>query len=358
MDTLDRFLLKEFFAFFFVILIGLAFLYLGIDFFSKFWNMNMLFTRALELYAYRVPAALQTFVPVACLMATLLVLSSMSRQNEVLALYASGVGTLRLVSTFVAVVATVSTISFLVFDSLVPPLNKKINLMERGLDPTQDTYMFSPHGGFWYRSGHLIYNVGHFQLKDNVIDDLDVYTLTPDFRMKEKMHAQHASFDPKAGQWTFRSGYSVRYPPGEDFPEIERFVSRLGELPERPTDYKAIKIQEDMMRLRDLRKLISRNSDYGLDTTSQKVHYHERLAIVFTPLVFLLLGFPFALKPLRTPSMSGSVGFCFLLVFVYFISFRISLSIGKGGHIPPVVAAWAPNVIFLFLWGTYTARKR
>ena len=101
MDTLDRFLIKEFLMFFVVILIGLAAIYLGIDFLSKFWNMNTPIETATMLYLYRIPATLQQFVPVACLMSTLLVLTSMSRQNEILALYCGGVSLIRIASTFV-----------------------------------------------------------------------------------------------------------------------------------------------------------------------------------------------------------------------------------------------------------------
>ena len=101
------------------------------------------------------------------------------------------------------------------------------------------------------------------------------------------------------------------------------------------------------MRLKDLRKYITRNKSYGLDTTVQEVNYHERLALVFTPLVFVLLGIPFALQPLRTYPLAKGIGFCFLVVFLYLVMFRMSLSIGKGGQIPPLIAAWAPNLVFL-----------
>src|SRR5580658_10507489 len=107
MDLLDRYLLREFITYFTLVLTGLALLYLGIDFLSKFWDMRMPTATVLTLYGYKIPAALNQFVPVACLMATLLVLTAMSRQNEVLALYSSGIGTYRLISTFVAVTATI-----------------------------------------------------------------------------------------------------------------------------------------------------------------------------------------------------------------------------------------------------------
>lgn len=358
MDTLDRFLLREFFAFFFVILLGLAVLYLGVDFFGSFWGLKMPMAKVLELYAYKMPAAIQQFVPVACLMATLLVLSSMSRQNEILALYSSGVGTLRLVSTFIAVVAAVSTASFLVFDSLVPSLNKKQQMMARGLDPSssQEQVMLSPGGGFWYRSGRLIYNVGSYVPETNTIEDLNVYLMSGTFQLLERIHARSAKY--VNNDWVLENGFTIRYPHDSQFPLGKEFTTKQGVIPEKPSDFKTLKIQEEMMRLKDLRKFINRNVSYGLDTTAQQVHYHERVALVFTPLIFILLGIPFALKPLRTQSMAKSISFCFFVVFMYVLCFRMSLSIGRGGHIPPIVAGWAPNMLFLGAWALLVTRKR
>jgi lipopolysaccharide export LptBFGC system permease protein LptF len=118
-DILDRFLLKDFLIYFVAILIGLASLYLGVDFLSKFWGMNLPVSKVLEIYGYKLPAVIQQFIPVACLMATLLVISNMSRQNEVLALYSMGIGPFRLASTFIAATAVISALAFMLFDSLV-----------------------------------------------------------------------------------------------------------------------------------------------------------------------------------------------------------------------------------------------
>jgi len=344
MDTLDRFLLKEFLAYFVLVVAGLAILFLGIDFLSNFWKINLPLMRVLAIYGYKLPAAMQQFVPVACLMATLLVLSSMSRQNEILALYSSGIGTLRLISTFVAVIASISTFSFLAFDSLVPTFAKKEMLVRRGLDPASEYGPLLNLNGFWYRSGNLIYNVGRFSPETNTLDDVRVYFLSPTFKVVQMLRARQAVFTEN--DWMLQDGFEVQYPP-ENFPLPAKFEKRVGVIPEKPGDFKTFQVEDQTMRLRDLRRYIDRNKAYGLDTTSQQVTYHERLALVFTPLIFVLLGIPFAIKPLKSQSMPKSIAFCFVVVFIYLLMFRMSLSVGKGGHIPPVVAGWATNIVFL-----------
>jgi len=357
MDTLDRFLVREFFIFFVVILLALGVLYLAIDFLTHFTTFTIPMSRVFTLYGYKLPAAFQQFVPVACLMATLLVVAHMSRQNEILALYTSGIGNFRIISTFVAAVATISTLSFLSFDNLVPTFAKKQYFAEKGIDPSQENNFITGQTGVWYRSGQLLYNVGRFIPQKNQLEEINIYFLSPSFRLTETIHAQQANFINN--DWWLKDGFVVTYPREDPFPIAEAFKVKHGIIPEKPTVFKTLKVNVDMMRLKDLRQYISRNKAYGLDTTDEQVRYQERVALVFTPLVFVLLGIPFALKPLsRNQSMPKSIAFCFLVVFIYLLMFRLSLSIGKGGHIPPIVAGWAPNVLFLGIASMLIVRRQ
>lgn len=356
LDTLDKYLVKEFLSYFFLILSGIALLYLGIDFLTKFWGFQWPIGRVVLFYSYRIPHALQQFTPVSCLMSTLLVLSNMSRQNEVLALYSNGIGTMRLVSTFIALVATISTVSFLIFDSFVPVFAKKQLMLQQGLDPSSDQIMISAQTGLWYRSRKLIYNVGRFEPTTNEIQDITAYRLGEKFRLTEIISAPTGHFIDN--DWVLKNGHSIHYDDPSGFPRRTTFETFTNIIPEKPKDFKAIDMREDTMRLKDLRKYIDKNSGFGLDTTSQAVHYHERVAFVFSPLVFVLLAFPFALHPLKTQSMARAVGFCFLVVFLYLLIMRMALSIGKGGHIPPTLAAWVPNAVFLCYAGLKLLRRR
>lgn len=347
MDTLDRYLVKEFSMYFITSLLVLGVLFVAIDFLSHFWSMDMTLSRTMELYWYKTPAAIAQFVPVACLMGTLFVLATMSKQNEILALYASGVSNLRVISTFVAMVACVSTMAFLLFDPIVPAFQKKQYLLERGMDPNQEALVNFNKFGFWYRSGNILYNVGHFDPHSNTLDDLNIFILGPEFNLQQHIHSKKGIYD--GTKWNLHDGWVVRYPETTHFPESEKFDVKTGLIPEKPGDFKTLKVEENSMRLRELRLYIGRNSSYGLDTTSQQVHYHERVAVIFAPLVFVLLALGFGLNPLKTHSVPKSVMFSVGVVFFYLLSFRMSLSIGRGGHIPAFLAGWVPNFIFLGL---------
>lgn len=346
MDTLDRYLVREYLVYFVLVLFGLVVLYLGIDFLSNFWRSNDSLQKVMQLYWYRVPRVIELFLAVAALLSCLLVLTQMSRQNEVLALYASGVSTLRILSTFVAVVALVSTANFLLSDPLGPVMRRKEILLSQGKDPSAEENLKSfDRTDFWYRNGPLVYNVGRFIPDRNALERVSTYMFTPDFHLVEKVDAREARF--KDGTWTFYDARRTTYPRATQFPVFEKFAELPGKIPEAPKDFKSLEIIEDTMRLKELRQYIQKNRSFGLDTTYQEVRYHERIAAVFTPLIFILFGFHFAVKPLKSHTTGRSVAYCFLIMVGYMLASRLALSVGKSGHIPPMFAAWSPNVLFL-----------
>lgn len=344
MDTLDRYLIREIVVYLLLIVAGMVLLALGIDFLTNYWASPFPISTITLLYAYRIPDTIQRFMPLSCLMASLLVLSSMSRQNEVLALYSSGISTLRILSTFVAVVAVASTSTFLVCDSVVPMFVRKTILVMQGQDPSSSENLTSfTRSKFWYRSGHLVYHVGRFEPKTNMLHDVRIYVFSPSRYLLERIEAKEAFFDGR--DWELRNGVQVRYPDTQ-YPVATDFRKKRRVIPEKPKDFKTLKIRDETMRLKDLRQSIQRNREYGLDTTVQQVNYHERVALVFTPLVLLLIGFPFAVRPGKSYSAGRSVSLCLGLIFIYLMMSRLTLSMGKSGHIPAIMAAWVPNVLF------------
>ena len=97
----------------------------------------------------------------------------------------------------------------------------------------------------------------------------------------------------------------------------------------------------------DLYHLIGRVAEEGYDTTVYRVSLHDKLAF---PLVCLLMGLIGAGIGLsgrsRGGGMSASIAYGLGASFLYYIIYSFSLSLGHGGMLPPIVAAWTANVVF------------
>lgn len=72
---------------------------------------------------------------------------------------------------------------------------------------------------------------------------------------------------------------------------------------------------------------------------------HGRLASPWTCLVVVLIAVPFAGASGRKNmfvGVAGSIGIC----FAFFVLEQFSIALGAGGHLPPWMAAWLPNLLF------------
>ncbi len=345
-DTLDRYLGREFLFYFVPVHLSLGALFIGIDFFTNGWSNAQPGGKMMAIYLLKMPAALQMFFPLALLLATLLVLTNMSRQNELLALSASGFSGFRIASTFIAIAAALSGVAFAFFDSSVPLATKRRLLLERNIDPSSEAAEAILKGRMpgWYRNEHAVYGFGSFDRATKYLTDVDVYVMSPTFRLAQWMHAKEARY--RDGRWVLMDGFSVTYPKQRAFPEPATFETRDAPIFEKPSDFSQLHQEETTLPLAELRRSIGRAKATGTDAVSSEVAYHERIAGAFTPLVLLLIGIPFALKPLRNATGARAVGFCFLTVFVFLLISRVSVSISMHGLVPAWAGAWVPNVVF------------
>ena len=87
-----------------------------------------------------------------------------------------------------------------------------------------------------------------------------------------------------------------------------------------------------------------------------EVYYNSILASPFCCLIVVGIAIPFAVSGVRVNPMVGvskSIG----LFAAYYLLTNIFNMLGAGMWLPPVVAAWAPNVLML-AYAIYLCRKR
>jgi lipopolysaccharide export system permease protein len=71
-----------------------------------------------------------------------------------------------------------------------------------------------------------------------------------------------------------------------------------------------------------------------------------KLSIPFTPLFFIFIAMPLAIRPQRSTSALG-MGMALLVVVGYYVVMSVCQKAGTAGALPPVVAAWIPNALML-----------
>jgi lipopolysaccharide export system permease protein len=66
--------------------------------------------------------------------------------------------------------------------------------------------------------------------------------------------------------------------------------------------------------------------------------------------VFALIGTPLGLQPHRSSSSIG-LGISIIIIFIYYTIMTFTMALGQGGAIPPLFAAWIPNIVGIIAGG-------
>jgi lipopolysaccharide export system permease protein len=82
-----------------------------------------------------------------------------------------------------------------------------------------------------------------------------------------------------------------------------------------------------------------------MDVTPLEVELNQRIALAISPIAFLLLGMPLAI---RTSRRETSVGLFLsvILAGAYFISIMILQALSSRPQLHPQLLIWIPNVIY------------
>ena len=101
----------------------------------------------------------------------------------------------------------------------------------------------------------------------------------------------------------------------------------------------------EMMTFAQLREYINRLRASGANVVPQMVALQRKIAFPFVTIVMTILAVPFAVTTGRRGAMYG-VGIGIVLAITYWIAMSVSGALGAGGVMSPLLAAWAPNILF------------
>jgi lipopolysaccharide export system permease protein len=89
----------------------------------------------------------------------------------------------------------------------------------------------------------------------------------------------------------------------------------------------------------------------GYDAAKYRVDLYAKTAFPFICLIMSLFGSGIALRGKTREGMAVSFAYGIITAFCYWGLYSFCLSLGYGDMMPPLIAAWTANVIFLFIGG-------
>src|SRR5262249_11430757 len=127
---------------------------------------------------------------------------------------------------------------------------------------------------------------------------------------------------------------------------FEVFPDKRLSLAEEPARFLGESRTPDQMSYSQLRDFIRDLRKRGYSVQELLVDLHEKAALPFVSLVMVIIGIPFEFRAGKKGSLYG-IGLSIGLVVIYYATFAVLSALGEIGFLPPLLAARAPNIIFM-----------
>ncbi len=345
MSLIDRYIGRMFLIYFLAGLLVFVTLFLAVD------AMNFALRNSeagagplLRYYVYYLPSVIYQMVPVACLLATVLTITSLARSNELVALYSVGVGLIRVSLPILVLVAVISVISFGVNDQIFPRLAQRKNYVEYveikkkpGLYSTVNT------NKIWYRSENVLFNIKTLDALTSRAQGLTLYYFDSAWNLVQLITAQDVRI--KGTHWELKNGTVTMFVEETSFPLTKSFADKTIVMNEDVADIQTASNSSEVMSLNSLKKFIERNKEAGLDTLRYEVDYYAKFGFASAAVVMSMLGLPFSVRRQRSGGHAMSIGICLFLAFLYWTLYSSGVTLGQHGALGPVLAALGPSAL-------------
>lgn len=345
---LDRYLLKELAGPFFFgiaafssVFIGTDVLFRMADYIAKYGAP--LFS-VLKLFLVSLPEIIRYTLPMSILLASLLAFGRLSSTSEIIAMRAGGISFLRLMRPVVAVALVITAVAFALGEYVVPASRVAYQQIlrleiERNAQPaTQDHVVIKVTSGG--EMNQLIYarrfDEANGRLEEIVIEDFEKGELA---RLET---AEYGTFEE--GRWILYNGIITEVTPEGKTIRSITFDSQVLPSLNAPREISVNQKKPKDMNISELKNQILVLKRQFEANSKLKLELYQRYSLPFACLMCALIGAPLGLQPQRSSSSMG-FGLSVVIVLIYYVFLSVCSSLGESGKIPPLLAAWIPNLI-------------
>jgi lipopolysaccharide export system permease protein len=321
-------------------------IYLVIDFLEKMRRFARYDSKGIDIllyFIYKVPEIVTQVTPLAVLMATLLSLGLLSRSSEIIALRSSGMSIRSISLPILTLAAIFSIITFFGGEIVVPAAKIAMRNIEEQMKGEQGGNTFFRQNNIWYHESRMILQARLFDPAKHTFRGVTLWQLTPNMVPKRRLDATSGTL--LTGRLKLASVVERSFTNGQI--EQTRQMRELTLPTEmRTDDLRSLDSYAEELGFTQLLRYSRKLRESGYDATAYLAQLHSRLSLPFASLVMAFLGIPFALKGGRSSGIAMGIGLSVAIGFAYFLVNAVLISLGEGGVLPPLVAAWAANIIF------------
>jgi lipopolysaccharide export system permease protein len=293
----------------------------------------------------RLPQIVATFLPFSVLLGTLITLATMNQHSEIVSMKAAGLSAHQILAPMIAAAMGIALLSFAFNERIVTHASAALSAWKAvgyGEIP-RDTGLKT---NVWVREGNNLVTAGIVGGRGNnvVLRQVEIFHRL-DNHLIDIVRAPKGHYDPAAKAWVLEDAKLF---------DVNSGTSRaLGTILNgkgiRPDQFTLAKVDADGLDFLALRQAIQDLRDAGRPTASLEADLWHKIARPLSALLMPLLGSVAAFGLARSGQLFIRAVIGMTLGFTYFVADNFALAMGNLGAYPPMLAAWAPFLLFLML---------
>ena len=310
-----------------------------------------------RLFFYRLPEVVVMTIPMSSLLSTLLGMSTLNGGSEIIALKSLGIPFTRILRPVFFASILISLIGFGLNETVVPfgavaaDQLMKVEIMKHQAAVVQEkVFLRDEEGGKLKR---VLY-IDELDPEKGVLSGIMMHEFDASGRLSHTLNARRGLW--QHSQWWVEDGRMYDIDIDGEVRLLLRFERQRLALRLSPEQLQSSTRRPVDMSAHELWSYIRQGEALESQMSQLWVMFHLKTAIPWACVIMAVLGASFgALKRGRS---GGGVGFgiSVVIVFAYYVVMSMCRAFGEAGAIPPFIAGWGPNLLFLAA-ALYFARK-
>jgi len=306
----------------------------------------------LRYVSLRVPQLVAQFLPYSVLLATIITLATLNQNSEVVSMKAAGLSAHQILAPLLLTAAVVACLSFVFNERVVTRATGTLTAWEDSdFGPIPDDP--STRSNVYLADGKdvLLASIVTGTGANTVMEGVTYYERDPNGMIVRQLRGSRATFaDPG---WRLEEAEQFDVGPAEQ----QKLAEPVVIAPELGLDQLELRsVNPDAESLPELSRSIQALDEAGRRTSELKGRWWHKisgpLSAVLMPLLGAVAGFGLA----RSGHLFARAVIGMALGFAYFVVDNAALAMGSFGGYPPLLAAWAPFLLFFLIGETVLVR--
>ena len=349
LKRLDRYIIVKFLGTYFfaiALIISIAVVFDVNENIDRFINNKApLKAIVFDYYLNFIPYYTNLFSPLFVFIAVIFFTSKLAENSEIIAMFSTGMSFKRLMVPYMISAAIISAVTFVLGTEVIPTGSvtrlrfEELYKKKKSADYARNIQLEVDTGVVAYMERYENYNKTGYRFS------LDKFE---DHKLVSHLTARRVTYDPASyHKWIIRD-YMIREMRG--MKEVITRGERLDSIIKRePQDFLITRGQQETMTSPQLREYIRKQKQRGFANIKEfEVEYHRRIAMSFAAFILTAIGLSLSSRKVKG-GMGLHLGIGLALSFSYILFQTISATFAINGNMPPAIAVWIPNILYLFI---------